>query len=398
MPIGVSQFQILSPEQANPFGHGFEQGSDIISKILRTRLAQQEGQRRQEEHPQEMLKHQLINSILQQQEPYAGEEAQLGIEQKQLANEASRQQNPWLGKQAEQNLQQTQLGNQLRQLNLENYPEQKRLEMDKLRREAASPFGGQHLSGTAAERLGIELLRQQYGEESPVYKDALKTYNANVANQESITNARNQYAESANKRVSTTLGKLYSELEEINNGFLPGSNETIKLSPEQQQQMEGQWNLKIIKDITDAGVRQKNILVKNIDKTLDSVNIDDVVKYSGLAGPALQKIGQGKSLVGKEKEDYKKFEESLTSLDLLAKQIRQFYGESIQPQVMEKIENLVNPISWATSPDIAKAKYEQLVSVLKSETESYREAVKSADVYSGTKKSTSSDSDPLGIL
>ena len=113
------------------------------------------------------------------------------------------------------------------------------------------PFGGQ-LAGPAKEAFALELLKKQYGEDSPVYQQAKHSFDTNISAKEGLTNYRGSLSETANKRASSSLGKTAQELEEIDKGFMPGTNGQIPLTPEQQQSLSGQYNLKLQKDVTDA--------------------------------------------------------------------------------------------------------------------------------------------------
>jgi hypothetical protein len=252
------------------------------------------------------------------------------------------------------------------------------------------PFGGQ-LAGPAKEAFALELLKQQYGEDSPVYKNAQHAYETNISSKEGLTEYRGSLANTANKRASTSLAKTAQELEEINQGFMPGSEGQIKLTPEQQQSMQGQYQLKMQKDITDVQTRQKLNVATNIDKTIDSVDPKILSKPAGIKGSLWLKKQESLAPLGKESEEYRKYKENLSKVNLLAKQVRQFYGESIQPIMAEKIEKMTNPASWASNPEIAMREYNAFTDLLKKETDTY---------FAATKKPFAREeklSDPLGI-
>lgn len=365
MAFDRPRFQPLSFEMANPFLSGIEKGSNIVGDV--------------------------IDSY------YANKEKKKLIEQRELANSLMREEQPFARGMAEQKLKQSTLANQISEQELADKPQMnaadlayKMAQAKKAETESNAPFGGQNLTGEAQRALGLELLKQQYGEDSEVYKNAKGLMEQEKENSKILNDQRKALTSTTDKRVSTPLAKLHQERDEILQGYMPGSNGTIELTPEQQKEMMGQWNLKIEKESTDANVRLKTKFAENIHKTLDSFDPADLVQYSGLWGKAKEKIDQGKSIFGAENKAYTKFNEAITSAELLAKQIRQFYGDSIQPAMLERIEHLVNPSGWSKNPKIALAQYKQLRSVLTSELATFEDATK--DTNKG-----STQSDPLGL-
>src|SRR5271169_4347918 len=93
MPIGVSNFQILTPQQTNPFMSGMSNSFSTLGKaLLDVNQAQQN--RKQ--------------SLLMK---YAEPEAQANLQKTQLGNQLSQATLPYAGPTAAANLQQTQLNN-----------------------------------------------------------------------------------------------------------------------------------------------------------------------------------------------------------------------------------------------------------------------------------------------
>lgn len=240
---------------------------------------------------------------------------------------------------------------------------------------SSMPFAGQ-LAGPAKEAFALELLKNQYGEDSPVYKNAQHAYETNISAKEGLTNYRGALSETANKRAASSLGKTAQELQEVNSGFMPGTNGQIKLSSEQQETLKGQYELKLQKEVSDAQTRQKVNIATNIDKTLDSIDPKSLVSPSGIKGALWLKKQQSLAPLGKESEEYKSYQENLSKANLLAKQVRQFYGESIQPSMTAKIESMTNPTTWLSNPEIAIRQFNAFKNILKKETQTYVDATK----------------------
>jgi|SRR6185503_13266617 len=248
-------------------------------------------------------------------------------------------------------------------------------------------------SGFAKDAFALEMLKRSQGEDSPVYQNAKKAFDMDLNAKQSLMDYRGTLSSTADKRASSSLGKLQAEAQEVAQGFMPGTGGSIRLSPEQQQNMLGQYQLQIQKSATDTQARQKSLLASNIDKTLETIDPYILTKYAGIKGSADRKKEAFKAALGRESEDYRKYKEAITSSEILAHQIRQFYGDSIQPSMTQAIQNLVNPAYWGNNPALAKRQFNQVKGILKKETGTYRGALKDTSEYSGA----SAHVDPLGL-
>ena len=253
---------------------------------------------------------------------------------------------------------------------LENKYYAPQAEADIAYKQMQNQFAG--LGGEGKNALALEFLKSKVGEDSPLYQTAKAAIDRDIKNTESMIANRDMLTRTGDKRAAGALTKEYLELDDVNNGFQPGTNRTVQIDPVQQEFLRGQLENKIVKDTTDADNRSRVRFVNNVDTTLDSINVDDLVRYSGLAGGIQKKLEQGKSLSGKESDVYKRYEESKTRVSFLAKQARQFYGDSVQAAALESINELMNPEAWSASPAIAKAKFEAAKSLLKQEGENMR--------------------------
>lgn len=293
-----------------------------------------------------------------------------------------------------------QLSNAFQRLQNKYYPEQQRLEAalknaqtkEALQR-ASQPFGG-NLSGVAKEAYGIKILENQLGPNDPTVQKARQLFDLKISQGDVLNQYRQSLIDTSGKRAATGIGKLLQEQEDVSQGFLPGTNRGTTLSPEQQQTLSNLFGLKIQKDTSDADARSKALFASNIDKTLDSINVSDLTRYAGIPGQISlkgQKLAAG---LGRESKDYDAFKVNLAKANTLAKQVRQFYGDSIQPSVVEKLESITSPASWNNNPNLAAQEFNSLKDLLKLETSTYRGALKGTREYEGNRKS---DSDPLGL-
>jgi hypothetical protein len=254
-------------------------------------------------------------------------------------------------------------------------------------------------SGSGKDAYELDLFKNQFGEDSDIYKNAKKAFDSKLSMQNALVNYRGALTNTADKRASTQLGKLQLEKEDVADGYLPGSNRTIEISPEEQKALMGRYDLQEQKISSDVDTRKRALFASNIDKTLDSINVDDLTQYAGFAGKLEQKIAQGGALTGEENKKYESFQKSLVGAQLLAKQVRQFYGDSITPQVQEKLGQLTNPSAWSNNPKIAKQNFQQFAGILKKETETYRNSLKNTSEFSSKRASKKpSGSPPPGTV
>lgn len=262
-------------------------------------------------------------------------------------------------------------------------------QIQQARQKANTPFGGM-LAGTAKEAYALEQLKNQYGEDSRIYKDARRAYEANTASKEALSGYRGALSKTAEQRALTSFGKLQHEEEDVLAGFEPGTNRQHKISPERKDELLGQYALQRQKLSTDADARKKNLLASNIDKTIESINVKDLTRFAGVDGAIKLRQEEAKAATnpGSESENYRKYKDMENKANLLAKQVRQFYGDSIQPAMLKKLEKLTNPATWRNNPDIATRQYNSFIDLLKKETSTYRSAMRNTDVYTGKSESS----------
>jgi len=262
---------------------------------------------------------------------------------------------------------------------LENKYYAPKAEADIAHRQIENQFGG--LGGTGKNAVALELLKKRVGENHPLYLKAKEAVDRDIANQQSLMASRDMYTRTGDKRAATSLGKAEHEIAEAAAGFRPGTNYSEPISEEEKEFIIGQLENKIVKEASDSSTRSRVLYANNIDTTLSRFKPEDLVQYSGVAGGIKKKLEEGRALSGKESKEYEKYQKALTDVDFLAKQIRQFYGDSIQPRSVEAIKDLVNPEAWITNPRIALSKLKEGIKVLELETENFRKPLRSPKSY-----------------
>lgn len=260
--------------------------------------------------------------------------------------------------------------------------------INQLKNKAALPFGGETAPGSVGQALWLGKIKNQYGENSDEYKNAKSAFESDIEKTHTLNDYRNTLTNTTDKRVATQLTKLALERADIEEGYRPGTNRREQLTPDEQQKMSGQYDLKMQKEVSDLDTRKRLRFATNIDKTIGEINVKDLTQYAGIGGGLTKLSEQSKAPAGKESQSYRDFQKSLTAAQFLAKQARQFYGDSIQPSMLERLEHLTNPASWLNNPKIAEQNFNEVKKILKMETGTYREASKSTKEFepSGEKK------------
>lgn len=249
----------------------------------------------------------------------------------------------------------------------------------------ASPEFGDDLSGFAKESYGMEQLRNRFGEDSPVYQQAKKAFDARTNASEALSPYRNMLTNNASTRAASPLGKMQIERADVDAGFMPGTNRQVQLDDATRNELRNQYDLDIQKKVTDTQARQRALSSANIDKTIKSINPSSLTQYSGIGGAIQFHADKAKALSNPKSAParYVEYKKAETNAQLLAHQVRQFYGDSIQPAMLESLGKMTNPSTWDQSPQVALELYKSFINILKTEGETYRSALKSKDVYQG---------------
>lgn len=196
--------------------------------------------------------------------------------------------------------------------------------------------------------------------EAPIVRSILQNYGANQPNQVSPYN-------DGEKNINENQNN-----QDIQNNYNPEGNE---------DDISNAYQLSRQKQTTDLDTRKRNLFASNIDKTTKYINPEHLFSYSGIGGHIKKAIDYGNASQNKPSERFQNYQKALTAAQLLAKQTRQFYGASITPQMDKQLNELVNPESWILDKDTAIKKYHQLMDILKNETGTYRQALKSRKAY-----------------
>lgn len=179
----------------------------------------------------------------------------------------------------------------------------------------------------------------------------------------------------------SALGKLSSELQQVEEGYLPGSNGQITLDPEQQQDLRNKYLLQMQKSTSDAQTRTAVLRGSNLLKSIDASNIDALTRYSGPAGASKLAIEKAKDLTGNPSKEYLEHLEALQAVELEAKELRQFFGDSITPTAADALYKMVNATSLTRSPEAAKRMIQKSRDTIKKQVKTFSSALDNPEAY-----------------
>lgn len=174
-------------------------------------------------------------------------------------------------------------------------------------------------------------------------------------------------------------------------GQIPMGRQQSALNlPDTKENLSGQYGLLRQKQVTDVDTRKRNLYATNVEKTLDTIDPNIIAHYSGVGGKMQLAKDAALAASGKAPPEYQEYQSIIkTKIPMLTSQARQFYGDSIQPSVREHLESLSNVSSWQ-DPAIGLKRFNDLTNILRTELQTYRDALKSTDVYQGKNQGSSS--------
>lgn len=139
------------------------------------------------------------------------------------------------------------------------------------------------------------------------------------------------------------------------------------------QQMQAAYAAMRQKQTSDVNTRNKAKFAVNIQKTFDEIDPSVITPYAGIQGAAQLKMDQANALAGKTSPQYEKYNNFVkVQVPILADQIRQFYGTSIQPEMYRSLQQLTNPVTWNSNPQLAMSQYNALKELLGKEMATYQ--------------------------
>lgn len=292
--------------------------------------------------------------------------------------------------------------------------QRKLLEAQAQRQQAMAqlPFGGANVPGPAGQIVGLEMVKRFYGENSPQYAAAKQAFDASMRSTGARADYENALTKSMGIRYTTPQGRQIIEQSNVSQGYSPAGTpigqpiapgqapynpDAINNQQNTNNPILNAYKLHQMKQNVPAQVLNRNLFASNIEKTFNNLNPDDLTSYAGLKGVTDRAKDAALAASGNAPTRYVKYQQALTASNLLAKQVRQFYGTSITPEMDNQLNSLTNPGTWINNPQIAKAKFNKFKSILGQEMQTYRQATQGTGIYTGQNNNTAQSNDPLGI-
>jgi len=288
----------------------------------------------------------------------------------------------------------------------------------------------------AAQALKLNALKTQYGEQSDVYQNALRQYNAQMVYKEQLAKylparfltqtgksgleeARTQQqiaptGEPWAQAIRPTVGALAGALQGQPQGMLP----TVGAQPAQQalvqsgqqlptqpagqpqapavvaqqavpgeqapefaKELPAQYELLRQKTVTDPIVRQKVLYANNVENTLARMDSSVIPIYSGVKGQAKLLKDSALAQAGTITPDYQRYQQFVADSKLLSSQLRQFYGDSVTPEGMKRIEELANPTSIFLAGGAALERFNAMKDTVRAELKTWQDALGIPEIY-----------------
>src|SRR5579863_5560823 len=259
-----------------------------------------------------------------------------------------------------------------------------------------------HPSGDVANALYVEQLRNQYGDNDPRYLEAKRAHQMSLDARQSLIGYRDVLNQTAGIRATSPLGKLIVEGKgrgaqdilrnhQTQNGqvsvsssaptnarykvgeqyYDEGGEPVYKNDNQLTSDEKKAYEQAIGKGTTDAAIRNKIPYAENVKITMDNINPDALVQYSGPRGTVNLGIETLKAAMGNPSQEFLDYQTAIAGANTLKKQLRQFWGDSIQPAATDQIGKLTNPSHWLKNPIVAKQQFEQLKNITDQELASF---------------------------
>lgn len=144
------------------------------------------------------------------------------------------------------------------------------------------------------------------------------------------------------------------------------------------QQIKDYYGAKRQKESSDPKTRERVMFATNIEKTLRDIGDPTFFnEFTGLGGQARLLQEKAKAAVGQPvSPEFVKWNDFVkVQARMLAGQIRQFYGESIQPEINRELQQMSNPTYWYANPELAYSQLNRLINLVRQEAQTYNKSL-----------------------
>jgi len=225
----------------------------------------------------------------------------------------------------------------------------------------------------------MEIAKQNAQSRQDAIKQSQSRFGVAYALNKYMQSPQGKYIAAHNPGVANNIASYIAQTSQAISGA-PDAPAPV-ITPAQVQGGMTSESQKLLKDTTDPQARSKVLYAANIDKTLNAMNPQALTQYAGIKGAAQKLAESAAAPFGEQSPAYEAYQRNLTLSKLLAKQVRQFYGDSIQPTVLASLQSLSNPTTWDSNPKLAMQKFNAFKNLLQKETSTYRSALQSPAIY-----------------
>lgn len=277
----------------------------------------------------------------------------------------------------------------------------------------------------ARQRAYVQSVINAYGADSPQARQAQQDLNLTKSNLRSQMQYRQALTETLPKRALSTMGKLFTEQDLINAGFLPtGAPRETPVSPKPapvpsgtpapiKPQVPGtplgtpELENKLSKMSKEDLVKAKNspfgteanalytlyasklagmgdntkklTYASTLQKTMNKMRplAASMAYYSGIEGQARYAkdlaAAQTTGEVTPQLRDYTKFKELANGA--FVPQLTQYYGTSVTEQQQKILRRASDPATWSKSPELAATSFDSMFNILETEIKGRQELV-----------------------
>jgi len=239
-------------------------------------------------------------------------------------------------------------------------------------------YGGlKSLTGVASQVASLEMLKEQVGEDSPIYQRALNSFEQDQEHTAETIKSSQFYRNNDWRLFDPTSKKLHAE-SMASQGKFPGGKPGYE-TPEQVENAVDIFERERFQK-NPTFLQQSALGAAQIDETIKLIDPVKAFQFSGIKGKAeLYKERYNAERTGKPSQKLLEYEEQQTYLHNMAKQVRTFLKDSISPGAQEDLKYLVNPENLRNHPDVAKRKFESVVRDYEREKEKLERATKTGN-------------------
>lgn len=244
--------------------------------------------------------------------------------------------------------------------------------------EKEKKYGGLNLlTGAAREYMSLEMLKNMYGEDNPLYQNAKKAYDLDLERISENIKSSEFYRKNPWRLYDPTTKQIHAESLAAQGKFPEGGQ---AYTPEQSQEAVDIYERERYEK-SPAFLQQQALASAQIDKTIENINPEKAFIYSGVKGKLQLAKDRLEATKGNTPERLVEFEKQISKLHGLRTQLSTYLSTAAAQKAQADLDYLVNPSNWFNTPEIAKEKYKSIIDLYESERNVTQKAIKAGNPY-----------------